>query len=72
MSHRLSVSKFTTPNPAIIVKFVRRGVRDNFCKVRKSLHKKTTKYVRLSHTSEHNNSISESVTKRNRICSVPV
>ena len=31
-SHRLRVNKFTNRDPAIIVKFVRRDVRDNFYK----------------------------------------
>ena len=65
MSHRLRVNKFTTRDPTIIVKFVRRDVRDNFCKARKNLYKKTTKDVGLSRTSEHNIYILESLTKSN-------
>ena len=66
VSRRLRVNKLTTRDPAIIVKFVRRDVRDNFYKARKNLYKKTTKDVGLSRTSEHNIYISESLAKRNR------
>ena len=66
VSRRSRVNKFTTRDPAIIVKFVRRDVRDNFYKARKNLYKKTTKDVGLSRTSEHNIYISDSLTKRNR------
>ena len=66
VSRRLRVNKLTTRDPAIIVKFVRRDVRDNFYKARKNLYKKTTKGLGLSRTSEHNIYISESLAKRNR------
>ena len=67
VSHRLSGSNAVKDrDPAIIVKFVRRNVRDRFYNARKHLWDKTTRDVGLSRVSEHNIYISESLTKKNR------
>ena len=70
ISHRLAAKNsqtgLTRNDPAIIVKFVRRGVRDQFYTARKHLRGKSTKDIGLSRTSEHNIYIGESLTQQNR------
>ena len=67
VSHWLSaISVVRDRDPAIIVKFVKRYVRDRFYNTRKHLRDKTTRDVGLSRLSEHSIYISECLTKRNR------
>ena len=55
VSHRLSVSNVVrNRDPAIIVKFVRRNVRDRFYNAQKHLRDKTTRDVGLNKVSEYN------------------
>ena len=68
VSHRLAeYSAARVGDPAIIVKFVRRNVRERFYSARKNLRDKTTRDVGLTRVSEHNIYISESLTKKNRV-----
>ena len=56
----------STIDPAIIVKFVRRDVRDQFYAGRKHLRGKSTRDIGLSGITEHKIYIGESLTQQNR------
>ena len=67
VSHRLPRDKNykgKRSEPAIIVKFVRRDIKEKFCKTRKDLKKFTTQD--LGFPSKNNIYINESLTKRNK------
>lgn len=67
-SHRLPVrdSGDTNRDPAIIVKFVRRHVRDAFYKAKKNLKDKTSKDLGFLRTQERKIYVSESLTQKNK------
>lgn len=73
VSHRLAARSNNTSragssrnDPAIIVKFVRRDVRDKFYTSRKYLRDKSTKDIGLTRVAEHKIYIGESLTQHNR------
>lgn len=68
-SHRLPTKKGSTSPPAIIVKFTRRDIRNDFFDAKRQLRNKTTSNLTdlgLGRHQERNIYISESLTKANR------
>ena len=56
----------TIRDPAIIVKFTRRDIRDKFYKARKNLRDKTTRDIGMLRTTERRIYIGENLTRHNR------
>jgi hypothetical protein len=67
VSHRLPGDKYNNSHvPAIIVKFVRRDLRDELYKARKSLSGKSTRDIGILRHPQQNIYINESLTPQNR------
>lgn len=71
VSHRLPHKNKPTPqsdnkDPSIIVRFVRRDLRDEFYKARSKLKEKTTRDLGIERLSPQKLFITESLTKRNK------
>jgi hypothetical protein len=69
VSHRLPISRQADQNrdPLIIVKFVRRNVRDKYYEARKNLRGKSTRELGFSKVVENPIFIGESLTKQNKL-----
>jgi len=66
VSHRLPVDKSKQQTPAIIVKFIKRDLRDTLYKARKGLRMKSTHDIGILRHPPSNIYISESLTPQNR------
>lgn len=73
ISHRLPKSRASSTNqgvqynPSIIVKFVRRDVRDLYYKARSNLRRKTIKDLGITGPSDRKIFIAESLTQKNKV-----
>ena len=67
ISHRLPMRKNSTYDPAIIVKFTRRDIRNELYEAKKELRNKSTKDLGLGRHQEKKIYLCENLTQRNRM-----